>query len=61
MEIHYSEEDYAEVYINDLKPKKQKELLEFLELETAEDGNLDVVPIAIIPRKPCGDKAAGDG
>jgi hypothetical protein len=39
-----------EIFINDLKEEKQKELLEFLGLKDAKEGNFDVFPIAEIPR-----------
>lgn len=37
-----------ELYLDDLKPEKQKELLKFYNVETAEEGNYDVIPIVIL-------------
>lgn len=37
--------DKFEIFINDLKPEKQKELIEFL---NGENGNYDIFPLAII-------------
>ena len=41
----------VEIYIDDLKPDIQRQVLEELGLETAEDGNYDIIPsiIWIIP------------
>lgn len=38
-----------EIYFNDLSPKAQKEFLEFLDIEDAGEGNLDldIVPLTI--------------
>ena len=35
----------VEIYINDLKPDVQRQVLEELGLETAEDGNYDIIPL----------------
>lgn len=37
-----------EIYLDDLKEDKQEELLEGRGLESPEEGNLDVFPIAVI-------------
>ena len=42
--------DELEIYLDDLTPKAQKEVLEFLGLKSAEEGNLDVLPVAVIPK-----------
>ena len=35
----------VEIYIDDLKPDIQRQVLEELGLETAEDGNYDIIPL----------------
>ena len=48
-----SEEDESEgfeIYFRDLTPEAQRRLLEYLGVDKPEDENLDVFPIAIIPR-----------
>jgi hypothetical protein len=42
--------DELEIFLDDLKPQAQKEVLEFLGLKNEKDGNLDVFPIARIPK-----------
>lgn len=37
-----------EIYLDDLKEDKQEELLEARDLDNAEEGNLDVFPLAVI-------------
>lgn len=37
-----------EVFLDDLVPEKQKEVLRLLGLDTPEDGNLDTFPLAVI-------------
>jgi hypothetical protein len=39
-----------EIMFNDLKPKAQKRLLEFLGLSSAAEGNYDAFPIAFVPK-----------
>jgi hypothetical protein len=39
-----------EIYVEDLKPETQKTLLKFLGCRTGSDGNLDVFPVAVIPK-----------
>jgi hypothetical protein len=39
-----------ELYLRDLKPEAQRRVLRFLGLKSPEDGNLDVFPIATIPK-----------
>jgi len=39
-----------ELYLSDLKPEAQRRVLKFLGLKSPEEGNLDVFPIAIIPK-----------
>lgn len=41
-----------EVYLSDLKDKAQQEFLNAQGVKTAEDGNFDNVPIAVIPVLP---------
>lgn len=38
-----------EIYFHDLKEKVQQELLDFYGIESPEDMNWDVFPVAIIP------------
>jgi hypothetical protein len=42
--------DELEIFLDDLKPQAQKEVLEFLGFKNEKDGNLDVFPIARIPK-----------
>jgi hypothetical protein len=39
-----------EIYVRDLNKKAQRELLKFMGLRTAQEGNLDVFPIATVPK-----------
>jgi hypothetical protein len=39
-----------ELYLRDLKPEAQRRVLRFLGLKSPEEGNLDVFPIATIPK-----------
>jgi hypothetical protein len=39
-----------EIYLSDLKPKARNRVLEFLGLNSAEEGNLDVLPLTTIPK-----------
>jgi len=39
-----------EIFLHDLSSQTQEELLGFLGLASAEDGNLDVQPVALIPK-----------
>lgn len=39
-----------EIYIDDLKPEIQKQVLEELGLESAEDGNYDIFPLFSVER-----------
>lgn len=41
-----------EIYLRDLTPEKQREVLDFFELDSAEDGNYDVFPIATLDYEP---------
>lgn len=38
----------VEIYFNDLSSKKQAEVLQAAGIETEEDGNWDVLPLAIV-------------
>lgn len=40
----------VEIYIDDLKPEIQKQALEELGLESAEDGNYDIFPLFSVER-----------
>jgi hypothetical protein len=42
------EENTMELFLHDLVPEKQKEVLMFLGLDTPEDGNLDTFSLAVI-------------
>jgi len=42
--------DEFELYLDDLKPAVRKRLLKFLGLKSAEEGNLDVFPLVVIPK-----------
>jgi|YelNatPaOPRAMG01_1025707.scaffolds.fasta_scaffold42167_5 hypothetical protein len=44
---HHNE---LEIFLDDLTSKAQKEVLNFLGYKNEKDGNLDVFPIAIIPK-----------
>jgi len=37
-----------EIYLRDLKENIQKEVLDFMELESEKDGNLDITPLFIL-------------
>lgn len=37
-----------EIFLHDLKPEIQKQFLETAGIESAEEGNYDVVPVAVI-------------
>jgi hypothetical protein len=41
-------EDF-EIFFSDLTVEAQKRFLDFVNLKEAEDGNYDVMPIAVIP------------
>ena len=43
----------VEIYIDDLKPDIQRQVLEELGLETAEDGNYDIIPLFSVERPEC--------
>jgi len=45
-----TEQGELEIYLSDLTPEAQKRVLAFLGIKTAEEGNLDVYPIATIPK-----------
>jgi hypothetical protein len=49
MESEDTMDDYP-IYYNDLNADAQKKVLEFLSIDTPEDGNLDVMPLAYIPK-----------
>ena len=40
----------VEIYIDDLKPDIERQVLEELGLETAEDGNYDIIPLFSVER-----------
>ena len=42
------EEKTMEIFLDDLVPEKQKEVLRFLGMETPEEWNLDTFPLAVI-------------
>lgn len=42
----------VEIYIDDLKPDIERQVLEELGLETAEDGNYDIIPLFSVERPP---------
>jgi hypothetical protein len=37
-----------EIFFSDLSERAQKEVLKFYGLDSAEDGNLDLIPIAVL-------------
>jgi len=39
-----------ELYLRDLKPEVQRRVLRFLGLKSLKEGNLDIFPIATIPK-----------
>ena len=40
----------VEIYIDELKPDIQRQVLEELGLDTAEDGNYDIIPLFSVER-----------
>jgi hypothetical protein len=44
------EADELEIFLSDLTPEAQKKILLFLEIETAEESNLDVFPLFVLPK-----------
>lgn len=40
----------VEIYLNDLKPEMQKEVLDLLGIVDAKEGNYDIFPLFIIER-----------
>ena len=42
------EEKTMEIFLHDLVPEKQKEVLRLMGLDAPEDGNLDTFPLAVI-------------
>jgi len=50
VEIVNHEEEVLHLFLDDLTEEAQKEVLEFLKLKNSEEGNLDVTPIATIPK-----------
>jgi len=49
------DEDQIEIYLSDFKEREQKEILEFLGLKNAGEGNLDIIPLVYIPKPECVD------
>jgi len=49
--VRMAERRTFEVYFKDLKEEVQKELLEFLGIESPEEENLDVVPLCVLERE----------
>lgn len=45
-----SNNEVFEIYLSDLNPEVQRKLLRFLRLSESRQGNLDVFPIAQVPR-----------
>ena len=43
-------EEFYEIYLIDLKEEAQRDLMDFLGVESPEDINAETFPIAIIPR-----------
>ena len=48
-------EKTMEIFLHDLVPETQKEILKLLGLETPEDGNLDTVPLATVTAADIGE------
>ena len=42
--------DTFEIMLEDLKEGIQRDFLDFVRLETAEEGNYDIHPICVLPR-----------
>lgn len=40
-----------EIFLRDLKKEKQKEILDFMKIDKEEEGNLDVIPLFVIPEE----------
>lgn len=40
----------VEIYLNDLKPEMQKEVLDLLGIDDAKEGNYDIFPLFVIER-----------
>jgi hypothetical protein len=43
-------DDKLEIFFDDLTPKAQKKVLEFLRIKEQKELNLDVLPLFILPR-----------
>jgi len=42
--------DELEIFLDDLTPKAKLQVLKFLKLKSPKEGNLDLFPIATIPK-----------
>jgi len=42
--------DELEIFFDDLTETARREVLEFLGIETPEEGNFDLIPLAVIPK-----------
>ena len=40
-----------EIYLMDLKENVQKEVLDFLEIKTSEEGNFDITPLFVLEKE----------
>jgi len=49
--VRMAQKRVFEIYFEDLKEEVQKELLEFLGIESPEEENLDVVPLCVLERE----------
>ena len=41
-----------EIYLDDLKEEKQKEVLKEMDLKNASDGNLEITPLFVLENEP---------
>ena len=42
--------DELEIFLSDLTPEGQKKVLKFLDIKAAEEANLDVFPLFVLPK-----------
>ena len=43
-------DDELEIFLSDLTPRAQKKVLAFLGIKAAEESNLDVFPLFVLPK-----------
>jgi len=50
MSTNENEADELPIYLLDFKPEVQEKIMRFLEIKTAEESNLDVFPVFVLPK-----------